>query len=156
MLWLLAVLLVAVGVIGTVVPALPGPILVFAGLLVAAWADGFAKVGIFTLIVLGLLTVVAYVVDLALTVAGVQRLGATKWAVAGAAAGMFVGLLFGLPGLVLGPFVGALAAEYIAMRDMRAATRAGLGAWIGLVVGTAAKLGIVFAMLGLFVFAYYL
>jgi uncharacterized protein len=154
MLWFIALPLVLVGVVGTIMPALPGPILVFAGLLVAAWADGFSRVGIFTLTLLGILTIAAYVVDVMLTAMGVQRLGATRYAMAGAALGMLVGLFFGLPGLVVGPFAGALAAEYIAMRDLRGATRAGLGAWLGLLVGTAAKLGIVFAMLGIFVAAY--
>jgi uncharacterized protein len=154
MLWFIALPLVVIGVIGTVVPALPGPILVFAGLLAAAWADGFTKVGIFTLMLLGLLTVAAYVVDVMLTAMGVQRLGATRYAMIGAALGTVVGLFFGIPGLIVGPFAGALAAEYIAMRDMRGAARAGLGAWLGILLGTAGKLGIVFAMLGIFVAAY--
>jgi uncharacterized protein YqgC (DUF456 family) len=156
MLWFLALPLVVIGIIGTVVPALPGPILVFAGLLAAAWADGFTKVGAFTLTVLGLLTIPGYVVDVMLTAMGVQRLGATRYAMIGAALGTMAGVFLGLPGIVIGPFVGALAVEYIAMRDMRAATRAGLGAWLGLLLGTAAKLGIVFAMLGIFIGAYLL
>ena len=154
MLWFLALPLVVIGIIGTIVPALPGPILVFAGLLAAAWADGFTKVGIFTLMLLGLLTVAAYVVDVMLTAMGVQRLGATRYAMIGAALGMVAGLFFGIPGLIVGPFAGALAAEYIAMRDMRGAARTGLGAWLGVLLGTAGKLGIVFAMLGIFVAAY--
>jgi uncharacterized protein len=150
LLWALSVLLVAVGIAGTVLPALPGPVLVFAGLLAGAWADGFQRVGVGTLVLLGALTALAYVVDLAAMVLGVQRAGASRRAVAGAALGLLVGLPFGLPGLLLGPFVGAVAAELTVRRDLGRAGRAGVAAWIGFLVGTVAKLVIVFAMIGLF------
>ncbi|HEY8549063.1 MAG TPA: DUF456 domain-containing protein [Vicinamibacterales bacterium] len=155
MLWALALLLIAVGIIGTVAPAVPGPVLVFAGLLIAAWADGFRNVGPFLLVILGIMTVGAYAIDFGLTALGVRKLGATWWAAVGAAAGLLAAIPFGIPGLVIGPFAGALVAEYLSVRDLASATRAGIGAWIGFVVGTAAKLGIVFAMLGAFAAAYF-
>lgn len=150
MLWLLAILLVLAGIAGTVLPALPGPILVFAGLVVGAWADGFARVGVGMLLLLGVLTVLAYVIDLAAMVLGVQRAGASRRAVVGAALGLLLGLPFGLPGLLLGPFIGAVAAELTVRQDLRDAGRAGAAAWIGFLVGTVAKLVIVFGMIGLF------
>jgi uncharacterized protein YqgC (DUF456 family) len=154
MLWLLAILLVVIGLVGTIVPALPGPILVFTGLLVAAWADGFTRIGVFTLIVLAVLTVAAYAVDFAASAVGVRRAGASTRAAVGAALGALAGIFFGLPGLILGPFVGALLGELTVRRNLPLAGRAGLAAWIGFVVGTAVKLALVFGMIGLAALAF--
>jgi uncharacterized protein YqgC (DUF456 family) len=154
--WVLAVLLIALGVVGTVLPALPGPILVFAGVLVGAWSDGFTRIGIGTVVLLGLLTVAAYVVDLVSAAAGVKRAGASRWAIAGAALGTLVGLFFGLPGVVIGPFAGAVLGELTARRDLRGAGRAGLFAGLGFAIGLAARLAIVFAMIGIALTAFFL
>ena len=155
-LWLvLAVVLVCVGVAGSVLPALPGVPLVFAGLLVAAWAGDFERVGWVTLVVLGLLTVASFAIDLVATAMGAKRVGATKLAVAGAAVGTLGGLFLGLPGLVLGPFVGAVVGELLSHGQMQQATRAGLATWVGLLFGTLAKLALVFTMLGVFALAYF-
>jgi hypothetical protein len=148
-LWLTALVLVAAGVVGTVLPALPGPILVFAGVFVAAWADDFTRIGAGTVALAGVLTAVAYVVDLLAAAAGVKRSGASRRAVAGAAIGSLAGLVFGLPGFLLGPFVGAMAGELTVRRDLRGAGRAGLFAGLGFAVGMAAKLAIVFTIVGL-------
>ena len=152
--YVLAVLMVVVGIIGTVLPALPGVPLVFAGLLLAAWADGFAHVGAFTLFVLGVLTVIALGIDFAAGVLGAKKVGASRYAVIGAALGTLFGLFFGLPGLLLGPFAGALLGELVAGGTLRRATGVGVGAWIGFLVGAIAKLAICFAMLGLFALAF--
>jgi len=77
-LWTLAVGLVLVGVVGTVLPALPGAILVLAGLALAAWIDGFARVGVGTLAVLAALTALTYVLDFVATAVGARRFG-TGW-----------------------------------------------------------------------------
>jgi uncharacterized protein len=152
----LAGILVGVGLIGVVFPAVPGTILIFAGLLLAAWADGFARVGVFTIVVLGLLTVATYFVDVAMMALGMKRLGTTRRAAAGAAIGTLAGLFFGLPGLIIGPFAGAVAGELTAQRDWRRAGRAGIAAWIGFVVGTVVKIGLAFAMVGIFLTAWFL
>ena len=153
--WVLALLLVGIGLAGSVLPALPGVPLVFAGLLVAAWAGNFEQVGAFPLVVLGLLTLLSFGIDLAATALGAKRVGATKLAVLGAALGTFAGVFLGLPGLVLGPFVGAVAGELLSHGQVQQATRAGLATWMGLLFGTLAKLALVFTMLGLFAFAYF-
>ena len=147
--WLIALLLIAVGVLGTLLPALPGPILVFAGVLVGAWADGFTRIGPGTLVLLGVLTAAAYAVDLVSAAAGARRAGASRRAVAGAALGALAGLFFGLPGLVIGPFVGAVLGELTVRGDMRGAGRAGLFAALGFAIGMAARVAIVFAMIGI-------
>lgn len=156
LLWFLAALLVAAGVAGTFLPVLPGSPLVLAGLILAAWVDDFTRVGWFTLSVLGLLTLLSLAVDVAATALGAKRVGASKRAVVGAALGTIVGLFFGLPGLLAGPFLGAMLGEYWARKDWRQAQQVGLGTWLGIVVGTAAKLALVFAMVGLFAAAYFL
>jgi len=152
--WVLALLLVVVGIAGSVLPALPGVTLVFLGLLLAAWIGDFQQVGALALVVLGLLTLLSFVIDLAATALGAKRVGATKLAVVGAALGTFAGLFLGLPGLILGPFVGAVAGELMSHGQVQQATRAGIATWIGLLFGTLAKLALVFTMLGLFALAY--
>src|SRR5215218_6127205 len=119
--------LVVLGIIGTVMPALPGAPVVFVGLLIAAWAEGFQKVGWFTLSVLAVLTLLSFVVEFFASSLGAKRVGASWAALFCAAAGAIVGLFFGLPGFILGPFVGAVAGEYAARRNWRQASRVGLG-----------------------------
>jgi uncharacterized protein YqgC (DUF456 family) len=155
-LWVLAALLVATGIIGTVLPALPGPILVLAGLILAAWADGFSRVGFFVLIVLGCMTAFAHVIDLYTTAKGAERFGASRRAAIGAALGLFFGgLLFQIPGLLIGPFIGAVIGEYTVQRKLAPAGKAGVGAWLGLLTGIALKLGLVFGMIAVFLAAYF-
>ena len=155
MIWALAVVLVAVGLVGVVLPALPGTVLIFAGLLLAAWADGFVRVGTATIILLGVLTVASYFVDIATVALGMKRLGTTRRAMAGAAIGTIAGLFFGLPGLLIGPFAGAVIGELTAHRDLGRAGRAGIAAWLGFLVGTVVKVGLAFAMVGIFLTAWF-
>ena len=154
--WLLAAVLVLIGVAGAVLPALPGVPLVFAGLLAAAWADDFQRVGVFTLVLLGVLTLLSFVIDFAATMLGAKRVGATKLAIVGAALGTVAGLFLGIPGLILGPFVGAVIGELLSHGEMQQAARAGIATWMGLLFGTLAKLALVFTMLGVFAAAYFL
>jgi len=153
--WALAVVLVVVGLAGVVLPALPGTVLIFAGLLLAAWADGFVRVGVGTIIGLGILTVATYFVDVATMALGMKRLGTTRRAMAGAAIGTLAGVFFGLPGLLIGPFVGAILGELTAHRDLGRAGRAGIAAWIGFLIGTIVKIGLAFAMVGIFLTAWF-
>ena len=148
--WILAVLIIIGGLAGTVFPALPGVPMVFAGLLLAAWAGDFQAVGVGTIAVLGILTALAWLVDFLAAAVGAKRLGASPRAFWGALIGAIVGMFFGLAGIILGPFVGAVAAELSAGRPMADAGRAGFGAWVGTVVGTAVKLAIAFLMVGIF------
>lgn len=151
LLWTLAILLIVGGLVGLVLPALPGPVLLFAGFVVGAWAEDFQHIGAGTLTFLGVLAVLAHVVDFIAGSFGAKRYGATKRAAIGAAIGAVVGIFFGLIGVLLGPFVGAVIGELTAERSLRDAGRAGYGATIGMVLGTAAKLALGFAMLGVFV-----
>lgn len=153
LLWVLCVVLVGVGFIGIVLPALPGHLLILAGLVSGAWADGFARVGVGTLVVIGVLAVASYSVDFLAVALGARRLGASARAMTGAALGTLAGLVFGLPGVIIGPFVGAVAGELTTTRDLARVGRAGLAAWVGFVVGIAVKVGIAFVMVGIFIVA---
>jgi uncharacterized protein YqgC (DUF456 family) len=156
MLWLLAGLLVAVGIAGTVLPMLPGVPLVFGGLLLAAWLDGFQRVGWPVIVVLGVLTLLSVLVDFAAASLGAKRVGASRAAVVGAALGTLIGLFFGLPGLLVGPFVGAAVGQFLVRPDVVEAGRAGFGAWVGFLVGSLAKLALAIVMVGIFAAAYFI
>jgi len=151
--WLLAGLLVIAGLAGTVLPALPGVPLVFAGLFVGAWIGHFESVGWVTLGILAVLAALAWAVDFLAGAAGARYLGASSRAFWGATLGALVGIFFGLPGMLLGPFIGAMAGELSGGAGLVHSGRAGVGAWLGMVVATAVKLGLVFLMIGIFVFA---
>lgn len=153
LLWTFAVLLGIVGLLGLVLPVLPGAPILFAGLLLAAWADDFAYVGAQTLIVLGVMALLTYVVDFLATALGARKFGASNRAIVGAVLGGLVGVIFGLPGLLLGPFIGAVVGELSVQRDFKTAGLAGLGASLGLALGAAAKLALGFGMVGIFLLA---
>lgn len=152
-LWLLGGVLIALGIAGMLLPAMPGPPLLFAGLVVAAWAEDFTQVGWATLLLLAVLAVLAYLVDFIAGSLGAKHFGASPKAAAGAAIGAVIGLFFGLPGILLGPLVGAMLGELTERDDLHAAGRAGIGATVGFVLGTAVKMAIAFMMLGIFALA---
>ena len=150
LLWIIGVTLVIVGLVGTVLPALPGAMLIVAGLVVAAWADGFAKVGVVTLVIIGVIGAASYLVDFAAAALGAKRFGASPRAMVGAGLGTVLGLFLGLPGIIIGPFLGAVIGELTVHRDMAKVGKAGFAAWIGFLVGMAVKVGIAFVMIGIF------
>lgn len=152
-LWIISALLLITGFAGLILPALPGVLLIFAGLVFAAWAEGFAYVGWGTISILAALTVAAYVIDFLAGLLGAKRFGAGKYGVMGAAIGTIVGLIFGLPGIIIGPFIGAVLGELYANKDLQSASTAGLGVWIGMAIGIATRIAVAFVMIGVFVVA---
>ena len=155
-LYLVAALCIALGIAGIVLPTLPGIPLVFLGLLLAAWADGFVHVGWPVLAVLAVLTVLSFVVDILATVVGAQRVGASRKALWGTFIGSIAGLFFMPIGLFLGPLLGALVGEYWHSRELGRSTKVGLATWLGILLGMALKVALLVAMLGLFAFAWLL
>ena len=153
LLYLVSGILIVVGIAGTILPVLPGTPIVFAGMLLAAWTDGFRRIGLFTVIVLALLTLAAMATDFVAGLLGAKRVGASRLAIIGAAIGTVAGLSFGIPGLLIGPFAGALLGEWLRHRDLGNAARVGVGTWIGMVAGAIFKLVLTFVMLGVFLFA---
>lgn len=156
----IAIVLVLVGLAGTVLPALPGLPLVFAGMLLAAWAGDFQQIGVATVVVLGILTVLSLAIDFWATAVGAKRVGASRKAIVGAVLGTVAGIFFGPIGIFAGPFIGALAGELLHRRglgqqDIGQAAKVGFGTWLGIVFGVVLKLTLAFAMLGLFAFAWF-
>jgi len=153
LLWIIALALIAIGVAGTILPAIPGVTLVFLGMLLGAWIDDFARIPVWLVAIFALLTAVAWAVDYFAAAAGAKRAGASKLAVIGAMVGTVAGIFTGFVGLLFMPLVGAAVGEFIAQRDLRRAGTVGVATWLGLLVGTAIKVAIVFAMIGAFVLA---
>ena len=149
--FVLATVLVVIGLVGTVLPAIPGALFVFGGLLLAAWADGFAHVGPIGLSIIGVLGLASFVADFVASLVGAKRVGASPLALAGATAGGLIGLFLGLPGMILGPFVGAVGGELIARGKVLQAGKVGLGTWLGLVASAVLKLVLAFMMIATFV-----
>ena len=156
LLWILAVILVVGGIAGLVFPALPGAPVLYAGLFAAAWAEDFAHVGATTLIVLAIMTALTYAFDFLAGAFGAKRFGASRRAVIGATLGAIAGIFFGIPGILLGPFAGAVLGELSNQPNIKAAGLAGIGATLGLALGVAAKLTLAFAMLGIFIMVRFL
>lgn len=154
--WFLGIVLILVGFAGILIPALPGVPLMYVGMIIAAWGDDFQRITWLSLTVLGVLTAISVIVDFAASAVGAQRVGASRRAIWGAFIGTVIGIFFGLPGLILGPFVGAVAGELSVHGRMQDAGRVGVGTWLGLIFGTLVKVAIAFSMLGVFILAYFI
>lgn len=153
-LWGLVVLMVVVGLAGTILPAIPGVPLIYGGLFLAAYLGDFQKIGWVTLLVLGVLALMAMAIDFIASLLGAKRAGASKLALLGAAIGSVVGIFSGLWGLLIFPFVGAVLGEYIVRQQLDQASRVGLATWLGMMVGVIAKLAIALTMIGTFIAVY--
>lgn len=150
----LAAIVVAIGVLGTILPAIPGVVLVFAGLFIAAWAEQFTRVGWVGLLAIGALGALALLLDFVASLLGAKRAGASPQALVGATLGALLGLVFGIVGLILGPFMGAVIGEYIARRKLEQAAKVGFGTWLGLLFAAVTKIVLAFLMIATF-FAFY-
>jgi uncharacterized protein YqgC (DUF456 family) len=142
--------LLVAGLLGSIVPWLPGPLLILVGALVWAVATDFARVGPGRLILLTVLALLSYLLNFVAGAAGTRRYGGTRWGAIGAVVGGFAGLLFGPPGLLLGPMVGAVAGELLRGADLVDSVRSGWGAAVGLLAGIVADMAIALVMVSLF------
>lgn len=155
-LYLLAAALIIGGLIGTVLPALPGLPMIFGGIWLAAAVDGYHHLGLWWLLLLGALTAIGVATDFVAASLGARRVGASKRAIWGATLGTLVGMFFGLPGLVLGPFVGALLGELTSSGSVLRSAHVGIGTWLGLLLGTLLKLVLSLLILALAAFGWWL
>jgi uncharacterized protein len=153
LLWTLSVLLVVAGLAGIVLPALPGTLLVFGGLVLGAWIDDFTRVGWFALGAIAVLAVLAWLMDYVAAMLGAKRAGASRQAIIGAAIGTVAGIFLGIVGVLFMPLVGAAAGEFMARRNHQQAVRVGIATWLGLLAGMLAKFVLAFMMIGIFVVA---
>lgn len=153
LLWLLSIALILVGLAGIVLPALPGTILVFAGILLGAWIDDFTRVGGLAVGAVAVLALLAWLMDYISAMLGAKRAGASRQAIIGAAVGTVAGIFMGLVGVLFMPLVGAAVGEFIARRQHGQALRVGIATWIGLLAGMLAKFVLAFMMIGIFVVA---
>lgn len=153
LLWVLTAGLIVLGVLGTVLPVLPGTALVLAGVVLGAWIDDFARVSVGTVVLIGVLALLAWVLDWVAGLLGAQRAGASRQALVGAAIGTVVGLGMGLVGVLFMPLLGAAVGEFLARRDEKRALKVGLATWFGLLAGMLAKVVLAFTMVGVFIAA---
>jgi len=150
----LAAVLVIAGLVGTILPVLPGVLLVFGGLFLSAWADDFTRVGYVALTIIGVLGLLSFAADFMASVLGAKRVGAHPLALFGAGVGGFAGIFLGIPGIIFGPFLGAAAGELIARGQLLRAGKVGFGTWFGMLVAAIAKVVIAVAMIAVFFAAY--
>ena len=149
-LYVVAAVLLAAGLVGAIVPALPDIPLIFAGCWLMAGVDGYRHVGRWGLLGIAVIGVAGMTLDLLAAAMGAKRVGASMQALWGAFAGTLIGLFLGLPGLLLGPFVGAVLGELAAGNSVLRSTHVGAGAWVGLIFGTLFKLAASLMMVALF------
>jgi uncharacterized protein YqgC (DUF456 family) len=136
----IAAVLILVGLVGAIVPVLPGIPLIFAGIWLIAGVDGYRHLGLGWLLGIAAVGAVGLVVDLIAGALGAKRSGASPQAVTGAFIGTVIGLFFGFPGLILGPFLGAVLGELSAGNSVLRSTHVGISAWLGMIFGTIVKL----------------
>lgn len=147
-------LAIVVGLLGNLLPILPGAPLMLLGMILIAYLDSFELVGGWTLAILGLITAITLLVDLVATMWGAARVGASSLALVGATIGTIVGLFFGLIGVLFAPFFGAMAGELLARGGLVRSSHVGVATWLGMVFGAAAKLALAAIMLAVFIFFY--
>jgi uncharacterized protein YqgC (DUF456 family) len=152
--WTLTIILMLIGLIGTVLPLLPGTTIILAAAVAHHFALGPERsVGWWTLGALLVLTICSYVVDFVSGAIGAKRFGATRWGAIGGIVGAVVGIFFGLPGIFLGPLIGVLAGELLGGRGLLPAGRSTWGTFLGTTAGMVVKLVIASLMIGWFVAA---
>jgi uncharacterized protein YqgC (DUF456 family) len=149
-LYAIGAILIVAGLVGAVVPALPGIPLMFAGIWLIARVDQYRHLGLWWLVGIALVGAVGLTIDLVAGALGATRVGASRRAVGGALLGTVIGLFFGLPGLLLGPFFGAVLGELAAGNSVLRSTHVGVGTWIGLIFGTLIKMVASLTMVALF------
>lgn len=154
-LYVIAAAFIVGGLVAAIVPALPGIPLIFAGIWLTAGVDHYHHLGLWLLLGIAFIGAIGLTLDLLAGALGAKRAGASRRAVLGALVGTIVGLFFGLPGLLLGPFIGAVLGELSAGNSMLRSTHVGVSTWLGLIFGTIVKLVASLTMVALFAAAWW-
>jgi uncharacterized protein YqgC (DUF456 family) len=149
--WLFTIVLFAVGLIGTVLPVIPGTTIILAAAIIHRMMLGAEKsIGWRSIAILLLLTLATYALDFLSGYFGAKYFGATKWGMFGAVIGALVGIIFGILGLFIGPVIGAITGEFIAGKRLIDAGRAGWGSLLGNLGGMIGKLVVALLMITIF------
>ncbi|MFK2893274.1 DUF456 domain-containing protein [Dyella flagellata] len=148
-LYVLAIALIVGGLIGAVLPTIPGIPMIFGGIWLAAALDDYQHLGSVWLLILGILSAIGVAMDFVSASFGAKRVGASSLAIWGASIGTFIGMFLGLPGLILGPFVGALVGELVSSKSVLRSAHVSIGTWLGLLFGALVKLVLSLMMVGL-------
>jgi hypothetical protein len=135
----LGIILMIIGIIGCLLPVLPGPPISFIGLILLH-VTKFGKFDPPTLIILGIITIVVTIIDLIVPVWGTRKFGGSKYGARGATVGLIIGVFLGPAGIIFGPFIGAIIGELIFRDDMGYAVKAGFGSLLGFFMGVGLKL----------------
>ncbi|KPJ50114.1 MAG: hypothetical protein AMJ41_01865 [candidate division Zixibacteria bacterium DG_27] len=152
--FIIALVIMLIGLAGVFLPVLPGALLIFGAALLYALLTGFEAFGARTLILLGVLTAVTYLLDWLATAFGIRKMGGSYWGIIGAFIGMAGGLLLagvGVIGFIAGAFVGAFLMELVVNRETDRALRASLGSFIGFFVSGVGRFLIAVTMIGVFI-----
>lgn len=153
--WIVVVLLVVSGFVGLLLPVLPGIVFIFSGLLLAAWMDDFARVSQTTMIVIGVIALLAWAIDFFASYLTAKKAKASKLALYGTLIGGLIGILGGVIGLIIGPVIGAVIGEFISHKNSGDAARVGIAAGFGFVVALIVKLILALIMMALFTYTYF-
>ncbi len=145
-----AIILMLLGIAGCLLPILPGPPLTYLGLVVLHFTR-FAEISRNMFIILGIVAVVVTVIDYVVPIWGTRRFGGSKYGMRGATVGLIIGLFLGPPGIIIGPFIGAVVGELIFKDDIKYALKAGFGSLLGFLTGVGLKLAAALLMLFYFV-----
>jgi len=135
----LAIVLMILGIAGCLLPVLPGPPLTYLGLVVLHFTR-FADISKNLFILLGIVAVVVTVIDYVVPIWGTRQFGGSKYGMRGATVGLIIGLFLGPPGIIIGPFIGAVVGELIFKDDFKYALKAGFGSLLGFLTGVGLKL----------------
>ncbi len=154
LLWILAIASVTVGMLGTMIPILPGLPMIFIGSWLAAWINDYNEISVTAVVIIGVLTVIGLVIDWVAQTLGAKKAGASKLGIIGSFIGTILGIFTGLWGLLFMPLIGAAIGEFIDHQDMLRSGKVGLATWIGMLVGTVIKLSLAFTMVGILISAY--
>lgn len=148
---IIAALFMLLGIMGSFLPVLPGPITSWFGLLIAHFTDAVPMNKSFLIITL-VIAIAIWVLDYIIPAIGTKRFGGTKYGVIGTTIGLIVGLFAPIPGgIIIGPFVGALIGELINKNDTKTATKAAFGSFIGFLTSTFIKFVVAIIYFGLFI-----
>ncbi|UPG95267.1 DUF456 domain-containing protein [Luteibacter aegosomatissinici] len=148
-LYLLAAALIVGGIAGAILPVLPGIPMIFGGIWLAAAVDEYQHLGWGWLVAIGIVGAVGVALDFISASLGAKKIGATPRALWGAGVGTTVGMFFGIPGLIIGPFAGAVVGELSSGKSILRSAHVGVSTWVGMLVGMLAKVVISFLMLGM-------